>query len=309
MLGFVLFNYARTVQNISIKKIYYGAFETLGDPREIEKNYPNAEDRKVPIFDLTSFVTLQDWANISNEFINLGESQNFEKISGKNSDLALQLDDLVKSIRTSRGGKLVYGFDFEGLQQKIKAAKNEESPNQQQMERLLSKIEEKVNHFKNDDIINGFHAVKWCIDYQLIPQGYTLLQETVRTWLLIKMGYAKKKITDYKFRSMADIALNDIPKWKMDEATGEYITNKNGHRILKWRGVQRYERDKIEEIERMIQYVAQFKGLIEQFARITGSGLRNDINHGGFNDDPASPEDLKNELQDLYTKIKNILKL
>ena len=33
------------------------------------------------------------------------------------------------------------------------------------------------------------------------------------------------------------------------------------------------------------------------------------VKYGGFNDHPASPEDLKNELQDLYTKIKSILNL
>ncbi len=309
MLGLVLLNYAQTVKSVQIRKILYGAFETLGDLKEVEHRYPNPADRTVPIFDLTSLATLQEWATISNEFLHLGESRNFEKISGEHTALARQLDELVRAIRTSRGGMLVYDFDFERLKQSIRRAKTDDVPSRQQMERLLNSIEQRIDRFQNNTISNGFKAVEWCIEYELIPQGYTLLQESVRTWLLSDLGYARHEITDYNLRKLSDLALLGIPKWQTDKATGAIKRKNNGDKLLNWKGVKAHDYETIAKIDQMVAHVAQFEGLVEQFKRMAGSGLRNDVNHGGFNTSYAQPYTLKEELNDLYTEFMRILNL
>jgi len=68
---------------------------------------------------------------------------------------------------------------------------------------LIERINKTVNHYGNDDIANGFNAVKWCIEHNLIHQGFILLQETVVTCLIAMAGLEEKKfINNYKLRSI-----------------------------------------------------------------------------------------------------------
>src|SRR5690606_12368407 len=83
MLGIVLLQYAKFLKNINVRGIFYGAFEKLGNPSEIEKNYPIPSERKVPLLNLTSFSLLQDWTIAGNNFLKLGNAEVLEKISSE----------------------------------------------------------------------------------------------------------------------------------------------------------------------------------------------------------------------------------
>ena len=61
MLSMVLLEYAKTLKRITVSKIFYGAFEALGEAYKIEQIYPNPIDRKTPLLELTAFSQLQEW--------------------------------------------------------------------------------------------------------------------------------------------------------------------------------------------------------------------------------------------------------
>src|SRR5690625_1692057 len=68
MLQIVLLNYARSLKNITVEHILYGAFESLGIPLfKIDEEIPDPADREVPILNLTSFSAIQSWAFRSEE--------------------------------------------------------------------------------------------------------------------------------------------------------------------------------------------------------------------------------------------------
>jgi len=52
--------------------VYYGAFETLGHPREVSQM--NMKDRNAPVLDLSGFVSLLDWASAAGDFLRHGSA-------------------------------------------------------------------------------------------------------------------------------------------------------------------------------------------------------------------------------------------
>lgn len=73
MLALVVLQYAKQLRNnITIKVISYGAFETLGPVNKV-KELPLSE-RNAPVFDLTGFVQLMDWTNAAKDFVELGNT-------------------------------------------------------------------------------------------------------------------------------------------------------------------------------------------------------------------------------------------
>ncbi|MHA1267848.1 MAG: CRISPR-associated protein Csx20, partial [Candidatus Helarchaeota archaeon] len=70
MLALVVLNYLRVIKGITIKRIFYGAFETIGRIKDAGKLAP--ENRHVPIFDLTPFENLLSWATAADHFIQTG---------------------------------------------------------------------------------------------------------------------------------------------------------------------------------------------------------------------------------------------
>ncbi len=137
MLGITLLQYAKFIKNIKVVGIYYGAFEKLGKPFEVDTKYPNPEDRKVPILNLTSFSALQDWANYGSQFITTGNAKNLLKITdesinpilkethGKNEEAKeiKKINELLEKISedfsTNRGKKFLEASSILQVVQKI----------------------------------------------------------------------------------------------------------------------------------------------------------------------------------------------
>jgi len=300
ILGVILANYLKVFNpKLEVTQIVYGNFEK-GQAEARAKGTPN--DIHSPIIDLTSFIELQNLTNVSNEFINLGDSDNFSTVGASYKALAEQLEELVRIIRTSRGGAILFEFDYQGLQHNIEEAKQIPNVNQAQVIKILEKIGERLAGFQNEEVKNGFIAVEWCIKYKLIPQGYTLLQETLMTWLLLAVGETDK-IYHYPSRDKTGLALRGVERYRKDES-GNFVLDKKGKKIDDWK-------DKIQLTKKMFDYVqAHYSEIYPYYDKLVGNaGFRNDINHAGFRPNPATPEALIMELEDLYTNFRRILKL
>ncbi|GAB4343889.1 MAG: hypothetical protein OHK0038_24020 [Flammeovirgaceae bacterium] len=293
MLAFALLNYAKFAKEIKIKGIYYGAFEVLGPAYNV-KQMPQ-EQRNAPIVDLTSFSTLEDWTTGIHDFINLGtakkmleltNSQLIPVIKQKNeiSELAkkirifaITLEEMTNIISTVRGQEIIKGDVFMKIKNDLKEIKKINFITPLQM--ILILIEKKVEKYDKNQILNGFIAVEFCIEHELIQQGITLLQEMILTFLITK--YDEKQINNIDLRNAFSSALSIIEN-NIDET--------------KWKGNKELLKTLIE-----LSYIKQFSPIYSRIGR-----HRNSINHAGFTNN-ISAKDFKIVLKEEYEKVMKII--
>lgn len=276
MLTMVLINYAKLLKNITLKGIYYGAFEV--------------EDEQKPIWDLTAFSQLQDWTNAANGFVNYGNAKALKKLAQQTVlpilrnqqheqvSIARELDKLAKNIEsvadhilTNRGAEIVEARVFDRLFINLKNLSDDDfiPPFQP----ILQKVKDKIAPFDSKhNIRNGFVAVQWCIDHDLIQQGYTLLQECIISWITELAGLDMKNKDDRDY--VAD-AIHTINHKKHED----------------------YEK-----------YQSIIKVMPPELPSVYDalSNDRNDINHAGFSRN-KTPQNLRNVLIQTFTKVMSII--
>jgi CRISPR-associated Csx2 family protein len=79
MLAMVILPYAQVLKDITVKGIYYGAFEVLGPLYEAKKLSP--KQRRAPIFNLTPFSALLDWTLAIDRFLGAGDAAPVHKLA------------------------------------------------------------------------------------------------------------------------------------------------------------------------------------------------------------------------------------
>ncbi len=306
MLGIVLLNYVKTLIDIDIKYIFYGNFEVGRQEKnnkiidlsskvsseELEKfkNKPTIS----PILDLRPFVELQDWTTAARSFLNGGNTTLLkELIAQSNVEIAEKLDIFATSLLMCRGQQLNRDFDINQFKDDIIHLQGQEV--NVQLRPLLEKIQQKIQPFESKNTLNGIRSVEWCVANGLIQQGYTFLQETLKSYLIELVfnddASVETYIVNQKIRDAANFALNgssldDIEKkLKNTSDANKYAT-------------------------RFFELVSN-KHLSQYYVNLTGKGrgLRNDINHCGFQENYASPQDLIKELNSLLNQFKICLNI
>lgn len=316
MLGIVLLNYAKALSNIDIKYIFYGNFEVGKQDRDntVKQLMKQGADEAAiseakkstplsPILDLRPFVELQEWTTAARSFLNGGNTQLLKNlIAPEHPKVAEHLDTFATSLLMCRGQQLNRDFDVDTFKNEIVALQTQTIS--VQLAPLLEKIEEKMQPFNSKNTLNGIHAVEWCINNGLVQQGYTFLQETLKSYLIEKVFHdsnlLEDYLIDYKIRSIASSALDGATK----SALKKKIL-KDGENDDKYKGLLTKADHYAYELHTHIKnlHIAQY------YTQLTGKGrgLRNDINHCGFQKNYASSSDLIEELKDLLKNIKKIL--
>lgn len=294
LLAITILNYARVLKNIKINGVYYGAFESLGTISDAKET--DIEDRDAPIFNLTPFIYLFNWTSAIDDFLTYGDAKCINALTNEGvtpilrdtrgedegaknlKKLGAQLKKLSELIQTSRGLSVIRGFDFDNLRELINI--NKESI-LKPINPLLDEISSKIENFDNGDIKNGYAAVEWCIQHNLIQQGYTILQETMISEVVAK-HFGENELANRDKRELVSNAIiikdREIPEEK-------------------WRYPAKSNKSDLQDI---------MSGLDGDFVRIYGtvsSQYRNDINHAGFVNDPHKPKDLKKKLEEQYMEL------
>ena len=198
--------FARVVKNITIEGVYYGAFEVRDVAAE-----------RAPIFELTSFLDIIDWAHAANSFKRYGSSEELRDLSkeynirmhkGVHSkeqikeaellnSLSSALVKITRSIATARG---CYDKDrnagedysvmqaYKGYVRKrdhyLEFANAREDKTASPLNKLVSVIDQKARPFdKRCNLEIGIETVKWSIENNMTQQGFTALEETIKTYL------------------------------------------------------------------------------------------------------------------------------
>ncbi|MEJ5284405.1 MAG: TIGR02221 family CRISPR-associated protein [Brevinematales bacterium] len=301
LLGITLLNYARFLKNIKIKGIYYGAFETLGPISLVRQR--DIKDRNAPIFDLTPYYDIMEWGIGAREFVSSGSTRKIKEIVNQHiiplqKTFCGKIDDNYKKIKHlidwidigtneilyCRGLQIIKGENFNKAKKLLNEIKRADLNLSYALIPLLEKIEEKITEFNSDDILNGFRAVKWCIEHNLIQQGITILQEMLITYLIEKTKY-KDKINNKKIREELSAAIYFVMNPNINEK--EY---KGDNDIL--------------EILKKMKENNDIKELFNIFNRLRN--IRNDINHCGFIQ-PIKIEKLKKELENSFNEVYKVV--
>ncbi|PSR11248.1 MAG: hypothetical protein DA408_20880 [Bacteroidetes bacterium] len=298
MLVLVLLNYARNLKNIHVPAIYYGNYEAgraekegweaqaVGDQdkEQARKRVPEA-----PILRLDAFVQLQDWTHAAQSFSD-GNVLPLAHLAGpQRAELSNSLRVLAETIQTCRGMELAYELDIDQLKVHINELEGQ-SDVAQQLRPLLSKINAKLAPFHSQQLGNGFAAVEWCIQHNMVQQGITFLQETLQSYLV-------EKIVGQEFLT------NRVYRYAANGALGGYTSPRRTIEEKNRAKLPLSDQDIKECYAAMLAVTRSFKGLSKLYRSLTGE-FRNDINHCGFRDEYASPQELKKQLSDIYQAIK-----
>ncbi|MEJ5366428.1 MAG: TIGR02221 family CRISPR-associated protein [Desulfosoma sp.] len=285
LLQTVIVNYAKVLKNIQVERIVYGAFETLGTAAEVQ--HMPLEERLAPVFDLTPYDALLDWARAVDIFRKAGRPQEIKRLVSRNvgpilahkesrsanpvaerlSRFAKALETLCQDLAAVRGPKLAKA---KGLGEEITEVEDQDliAP----LTPLFELLRDKLQRFETPDPeAKGFEAAAWCLEHELIFQAYAIARETVLSGLCRCWGHDP-----------------------LDEATREGFWSGLLHVVATKKSMDQWEglvRERREEAQRVISQGGEsIKKLAQEFEKIRDR--RNDLLHGGWKKDTASAESL-----------------
>lgn len=245
MLILVLSNYAKFLKKVKVKSITYG-------------NYEAKYDDVAPIIDITSLSNLQDWTSASQMFLKTGQTKNIADLVKDH-----QLDSLknfANEIFEVRGREIISGKSALETKEILSKIKIKETPFISLKEKLLFIFD----NFKENDINNVYYAVKFCNEFGLIQQGYTLFLEFIISKVLLDIGVSENSIFDTNIRNIASSALS---LRKADNFNYNIVT---------------INRSMVEDLVQKIFALSYKKQLTKKIYLGLSLGGRNDLNHGGF---------------------------
>lgn len=300
MFALVILAYARALKEASIERVYYGAFETLGTLPQA-KGKP-LHERLAPIFDLTSFVYLLDWTLATDRFLRTGDSSSVAALARKEAlpilkdtgghdttarelrKIADRLEELGESLSTARSTRI--GPIARDLANKIATFETHELV--KPFGPLLASLKEKVNQFKKENpVLDGLQAAKWCLEHNLVQQGYTILQETVITHCLSQAGQGFPP-HERKIREVAGQALTihraNLNKEQWESPAKDYPDLTNS----------------------LLKCIDQTPGLLSIMDKL--SARRNDLNHAGTTKGASEGwKVFKGDLESLIQKVEQLI--
>lgn len=340
MQALTVIHYAKILKNIQVGGIYYGAFE-LGKRGEDGLFHVN-------LLDMSVCSVVLDWTNAAESFIKGGSSNQLKKLYEERvkpgreqrfSRKALErLCDLTNCLNTSRGK--AGGHPQNSIQKAYEyfksnyneLRKDENRVSERPLLRIFDKIEENVKIFERnyfmvkngrkvclENTSIGMAAVEWAICKNLTQQGFTALEETIKTYICelyeipAEEELVRENIAGSTVKFMAIQYYDARMKQKDLPEAERKLPDKH---ILKQGRRKELERDsqfmKLEDHEQEV-YIQKIEDMIEYLpAKLVNlssdvSKFRNTLNHFGFQKDVISYSTLQNKLHESYEKMKKIM--
>lgn len=296
MLAIVVLNYAKILKDIRITGIYYGAFEQLGELQDV-KRLP-LEARKPPVLDLTALDQLLDWSFAVERFQGAGDAAAVSALAnsavapvmrasrGQHPDasairqVAKALEAFTKTLSTCRGPEI------STASAKLKQVLNHgaDADLVKPFYPLFEKIRDQLLPFGYGAVKDGLQAARWCLNHNLIQQGYTILLETLISYVVTG---CEREAVDIYARNVASQALR---------INSQSIPEKD------WRTPAADDRDLTR---RFIEFIRRQADLKKVYSTL--NIYRNDINHAGYQPNPIRWENFEKNLQKLIDSAELII--
>jgi CRISPR-associated Csx2 family protein len=274
MLALVVIHYARIFKSIAVGGIYYGAFEALGPQWQVDKIPTN--ERKAPIVDLTPLAELLDWSVATDRFLKGGDTAlmgdlaqksvapllKASKGANKDAQAVKKLGNILK--RMSLALSTCRGLEISEVAKNLKeqVAACTQSDLLPPFAKLFDRIQQRLQGFSGNPIVDGLAAVRWCCEHGLIQQGYTLLEELLFSAVLLETGYDIQNLEHREIASQAFFIIGN----HLDQTPDQWVLPSKDH----------------PDMTRRIIDVIRSKGdLYKKCSQIRE--FRNDLNHAGHN--------------------------
>lgn len=336
MQALAVIHYAKALKNIKVGGLYYGAFE-LGK---------QGDDgiRHVNVLDMSFSSEILDWTNAAQAFVKGGSSNQIKELytdyvdkdeKKKIGSIVNSLYDLTNCLNTSRGkatgtaknsiqkAYMDFKRKFDEMQERSHEISEEEL--MRLFERIgkdVAKFNRKLYAAKEDGYVClentsiGMAAVEWDIEKNLTQQGFTALEETVKTYLCEMYGMEAEKQRDREL-------VNDPLKFAGKKYNDERHQNKKSgsaesFNIEKYRDEYYKELSNSEKLKKLSEdeknpYSEKLVNILvhlpEKLIRmsVNVTDMRNTINHFGFQENASSYEKLQRRLEELYVDLQNVM--
>lgn len=297
MLVMVILNYAKVVCDVSLKGIYYGSMESLGNLSEVKKM--PVEDRIVPILDLSAFDELLDWSIAIERFLESGDGSKVFVLADRKSRAVKRIKqgpdkaaDTMKTIAAcirafSENMSTCRGLQIPSSITDVKqsVSKGKYTDMDPAFQPLLSHLDERLSNFTGRPVEDGLRAVQWCAEHNLVQQGYTILREFMISYVC--KGFGVDEHDWEKRSSIANSIGKDVETWQ------RYQKQRKGVKV------------KIDLVTPEYELFSPDSELPEMFSTLFG--LRNDINHAGMRKGAKPAKTLKDDLHKLISQMNRLV--
>jgi len=296
LLSITSLNYLKSLKNVEIEGIYYGAFEALGSPKEV-REMP-LEERKAEMIDLLVLNTLQEWAAavrtlvqygnpdyliaLTEEEINpiLAQTKGQDEVA---ADLRQVVNFIEKAFEAVRFVRLQNIYEMKGADKANEAL--ERVLNKKgvlpPLRPVLEELKNLIGNLKPNSLDNAWVVLDWCSKYQWYAIGVNLLYEHVLSVILHAHG---KNYSEKHLREHLSKAFHIKYKETEEEDSGTKLVKE----MLAW-----------EELNK--------KELLDWYAQQL-SDLRNDVQHAGMRSNPRKSDNIPKEFNEFLKKAKDYLK-
>ena len=252
-------------------------------------------DDDIAVIELSSNQQLENWTSAVDVFLKDGSSTPLQILIQKlNPALAAQLSAVNAAMTTVRGMEICYEFDYTSLKASLLSLEAPEIGSQ--VKALLARTAQKFDGFSNNSTANGLAAAQWCLQHNLIQQGYTFLQETLKSHLIDQVFKTdgESMRTVFTVRELANEALKGKKHTEMKAQIAASKARNIPHIAL-------------QKIQQICQW-AKDSDLMPLYTLIGGQGgLRNDMRHGGISLNPNAAVRLKGKLESFIARIRQTI--
>ncbi|WP_207679588.1 TM1812 family CRISPR-associated protein [Desulfonema magnum] len=150
-----------------------------------------------------------------------------------------------------------------------------------------------MSDFGGNLVGDGIHAARWCLEHNLIQQGYTILQETLVSYFVSGIDEKPEDLKD-KNREVSRKAarIRDISTQAVKICRDSLPENK-------W---AKPAADHPEVTRKFLAFYGPRKELLEVFNKL--SNYRNDLNHAGYRQNPMKSDSFEKNLAGLIKSIE-----
>ena len=249
-LVFLAATFLKSAKQVSIKRIYYGAFELRKGSQE--------NPGPAPIIDLSELITLLDWLNASEQFMKFGNASELARQLRKAGTEASLEKAAVTLEKVSRSLRLILPDQvMEASHELEKSLMNAEEAIKQSARPfsvLLKQVTDSYFPFAlpnprgKKSLINGLQIerqmIQWYLDRNLVIQAVAVAREWLISWGALYAGHTS--IYDWKkTREPVENAFNEAARGTASlgleyrKANGEFIfenhclsTGEASHRLF-----------------------------------------------------------------------------
>lgn len=276
VLGFIALSYLRVTRKVRIGGIHYGVWEAR-----------NQATNLAPVFDLTPFLTLLDWTAAADQFFTTGSASHLASLlsnaqqtlwrdfSGTDkSGLPRTLKSLGNSLKDASENLLLLRTkalpdSAAKLSKSLVAAQQETALYTSPFLEVLQPVNENLTRFSDTDLATLRDLVSWLADRAQTAASLTLASEWLTSYAMSICG-EKNHLCGYNERAPYSLAISKLEKPDMkiaEDAAGDRC---------------------MAILDLLNKRLGEDQ--IKQFAATASTirNARNDINHAGFNETPAS---------------------